>query len=73
MDPGVAGKLVLVTGSTAGIGKAVAAAYLKVGARVLINGRTEASVGKTIEALKAAHPDAADRLLPCIGDVGTKG
>jgi NAD(P)-dependent dehydrogenase (short-subunit alcohol dehydrogenase family) len=73
MDPGVAGKLVLVTGSTAGIGKAVAAAYLKVGARVLINGRTEASVGKTIEALRAAHPDAADRLLPCIGDVGTKG
>jgi len=30
-------------------------------------------VGKTIEALRAAHPDAADRLLPCIGDVGTKG
>ncbi len=39
MDLELTGKRVLVTGSTSGIGKAIAAAYLKEGATVYINGR----------------------------------
>ncbi|MGI9355169.1 MAG: SDR family NAD(P)-dependent oxidoreductase, partial [Rhizobiaceae bacterium] len=41
-------KNVLVTGSTRGIGKACAHAFLAEGARVAINGRTDASVAATL-------------------------
>lgn len=41
------GKVVLVTGAGTGIGRAVAVRYAKEGARVLIVGRTEASLKET--------------------------
>jgi NAD(P)-dependent dehydrogenase (short-subunit alcohol dehydrogenase family) len=44
LDLQLARKLALVSGSTAGIGRAVAATLLQEGARVIINGRTQASV-----------------------------
>ncbi|MGR5342278.1 SDR family NAD(P)-dependent oxidoreductase, partial [Vibrio astriarenae] len=41
-------KLALVTGSTKGIGHAIAVALAAEGARVIVNGRTEASVADAI-------------------------
>ena len=59
MDLGIAGKRALVTGSTAGIGLAVARALAREGARVVVNGRTEARVSQALRELRAAVPAAA--------------
>jgi NAD(P)-dependent dehydrogenase (short-subunit alcohol dehydrogenase family) len=48
MDLGLAGKRALVTGSTAGIGFAVARLLAREGAFVYVNGRTEARVQKAV-------------------------
>src|ERR1700685_3469298 len=59
-----AGKRALVTGSTAGIGYAIAEALSKKGARVIINGRTKGRVDHAVAKLQAAfgevHGLAAD-------------
>ena len=60
------GSAVLITGSSRGIGKATAQEFLAGGARVAINGRTEASVSQTIEEL-GGH----ERLVGAPGDVAT--
>lgn len=52
MDLGLQGKLALVTGSTAGIGFAIARALLAEGARVVVNGRTAARVDAAVAMLK---------------------
>jgi len=44
MDLGLKGKTAVVSGSTAGIGFGIAAALAEEGARVVVNGRTEARV-----------------------------
>ncbi len=61
------GRTALLTGSTRGLGFAMAEALAGAGATVVINGRTEQSVGKAVDALKArglacdgAPFDAAD-------------
>ncbi len=51
-------KIALVTGSTAGIGFAIANALAAEGAKVIINGRTEKRVSSAIMTLLAAHPNA---------------
>ena len=53
MDLGLKGKRALVTGSTAGIGFATARALASEGARVTVNGRTEARVARAIDRLKS--------------------
>jgi len=63
MDLGIKGKLALVTGSTLGIGRAVAEALVAEGARVIVNGRSAQSVGEAAAALARkgeAHGVAAD-------------
>ena len=60
------GSAVLITGSSRGIGKATAQEFLASGARVAINGRTEASVAQAIEEL-GSH----ERLVGVPGDVAT--
>ena len=53
MDTKLAGKLALVSGSTAGIGHAIAAALAAEGARVIVNGRAQASVDAAVALIKA--------------------
>ncbi|MCW5623493.1 MAG: SDR family oxidoreductase [Burkholderiales bacterium] len=54
MDLQLTGKLALVTGSTAGIGHAIAETLSREGAHVIINGRTASSVEHTATKLQAA-------------------
>lgn len=51
-------KTVFITGSTSGIGFAMAEGFLKEGAQVIINGRTQDSVDSALEKLKATISDA---------------
>lgn len=51
-------KLALVSGSTAGIGFAIAKSLAAEGVRVIVNGRTEARVKKAISAIRADIPAA---------------
>ncbi len=56
MDLGLKGKRTLVTGSTAGIGYAVARLLAAEGATVTLNGRTERRVRESVERLKRERP-----------------
>lgn len=51
MDLQLKGKLALVSGSTAGIGRAIATAFLREGARVIVNGRSQSSVDIAVAQL----------------------
>ncbi|HUE20330.1 MAG TPA: SDR family oxidoreductase [Bryobacteraceae bacterium] len=51
-------KLALVTGSTAGIGFAIAKGLAAEGARVVVNGRTDARVSAACEAIHGEQPAA---------------
>ena len=53
------GKLALVTGSTAGIGLAIAQSLAAEGARVIVNGRTEARVAEAVATIRKGVPEAA--------------
>jgi NAD(P)-dependent dehydrogenase (short-subunit alcohol dehydrogenase family) len=59
MDLQLKGKLALVSGSTAGIGLAIATALAREGARVIVNGRSQSSVDKAVDALKSTGGDVA--------------
>jgi NAD(P)-dependent dehydrogenase (short-subunit alcohol dehydrogenase family) len=54
----LADKTVLVTGSTAGIGYAIALALAREGARVFVNGRTQPRVDAAIKRIREEAPDA---------------
>ncbi|MBC7945863.1 MAG: SDR family oxidoreductase [Burkholderiales bacterium] len=65
MDLNLTRKLALITGSTAGIGNAIAAALAREGATVIVNGRTQAAVDEAVARLKSetdgdAHGFAGD-------------
>jgi len=60
MDLELKGKTALVTGSTAGIGLAIATALAREGAAVIVNGRTEARVDHAVRMSGAAYGIAAD-------------
>jgi NAD(P)-dependent dehydrogenase (short-subunit alcohol dehydrogenase family) len=54
MDLELKGKTALVSGSTAGIGRAIAAGLAAEGAAVIVNGRTEEAVQRTVKDLNGA-------------------
>jgi NAD(P)-dependent dehydrogenase (short-subunit alcohol dehydrogenase family) len=54
MDLQLKGKIALVSGSTAGIGHAIATSLAREGARVIVNGRTSAAVDAAVAAMKSA-------------------
>ena len=63
------GKTALVTGSTAGIGLAIAAGLAREGSTVIINGRTQARVDSAIRELQSGIPEA--KLKGLAADLGT--
>lgn len=67
MDLQLAGKLALITGSTAGIGYAIATSLAREGARVVITGRTQAGVDEALGSL------LADTGVPGLGFAGDLG
>ena len=69
MDFQLSGKLCLVSGSTAGIGLAIATALAGEGAEVIINGRTDDRVAEAIDAIRKLHPEA--KLKAFAGDLST--
>src|SRR6266478_1547168 len=58
MNLGLKSKTALVSGSTAGIGLAIAAALAAEGAKVIINGRTKARVDAALDQLRKRVKDA---------------
>lgn len=58
MDLQLQGRRALVTGSTAGIGFAIAARLAGEGVTVTLNGRTLDKVAQAVERLRALHPTA---------------
>jgi NAD(P)-dependent dehydrogenase (short-subunit alcohol dehydrogenase family) len=52
------GKRALVTGSTAGIGYAIAESLAREGADVIVNGRTEKRVEQAIQSIRSSVPQA---------------
>jgi NAD(P)-dependent dehydrogenase (short-subunit alcohol dehydrogenase family) len=58
MDLQIAGKTALVTGSTAGIGFAIAQSLAREGTQVTVNGRTQQRVDAAMAAIRKAVPGA---------------
>ncbi len=58
MDLQLRGKTAFVSGSTQGIGYAVASALAAEGVRVIVNGRGEDSVAAAVAELRSVHPGA---------------
>src|SRR5215471_800971 len=54
MDLGLRNRVAIVTGSSRGLGKATAAALAAEGVRVVLNGRTEATLQATTDEIRAA-------------------
>ncbi len=57
----------IVTGSTRGIGRGIAEAFLQEGAHVLLTGRTQETVGQTVAVLAAQYGD--DHVRGFAGDL----
>lgn len=70
MDLQLSDKVALVSGSTAGIGLAIATTLAEEGATVIVNGRTQERVNHAIEILEQSVPNA--KLQGIAADLGTK-
>jgi NAD(P)-dependent dehydrogenase (short-subunit alcohol dehydrogenase family) len=69
MNLGLQGKLAVVSGSTAGIGWAIAATLAAEGAKVVVNGRTQARVDSAIKSIQQRLAGAEVRGVAA--DLGT--
>ena len=63
----LSGKTAIITGSTGGIGLAIARGLADCGAAVVVNGRTWAAVERTVATVKATAPLAEVRGTAEIG------
>jgi len=52
----LSGRTAIVSGSTAGIGRATAEKLARAGASVIVNGRTRARVDEAVREMRAAFP-----------------
>jgi NAD(P)-dependent dehydrogenase (short-subunit alcohol dehydrogenase family) len=66
----LAGRTALVTGSTQGIGLAIASALAGAGARVGVNGRGASRIEAAIDEIRSTWPEAD--LVPVVADVTTE-
>lgn len=64
-SPNVSAPVVVVTGSTRGLGFALADAFLAAQCAVIVSGREDASVQTALAALRAKHPAAHVEGLAC--------
>ena len=69
MNLGLSGKTAVVSGSTAGIGFAIASVLAVEGAKVIVNGRTTARVSAAVERIRQRVKNADVRGIPA--DLGT--
>ena len=69
MDLQLIGKTALVTGSTLGIGFAIARALAREGARVIVNGRTPDRVEAAVSRIRGDAPSAD--VTGVVADLGT--
>lgn len=69
MDMQLQGKTALVTGSTAGIGRAIVEGLAREGATVYVNGRSKDSTDKAVAEIQKQFPKS--KILAAPGDVGT--
>lgn len=67
MNLGLNGKVVLITGSSHGIGKAIGSAFLAEGAKVIITGRDGNSLNNTYKELSDKYGEAS--ICPYQGDM----
>ncbi|MFG3506778.1 SDR family NAD(P)-dependent oxidoreductase [Streptomyces sp. NPDC047821] len=70
MHVNLTGRTALVTGSTQGIGAAIATALARSGATVAVNGRTSDGVTEAVKRLRARVPDA--EVVPVAADIATE-
>ncbi|HKW28889.1 MAG TPA: SDR family oxidoreductase [Verrucomicrobiae bacterium] len=74
MDLQLADKLALITGSTKGIGLAIATGLAREGAKVIINGRSKASVADALTKIRQVVPNAKlDSFAGDLSDAPTAG
>jgi NAD(P)-dependent dehydrogenase (short-subunit alcohol dehydrogenase family) len=66
MDLNLKQRVALVTGSTAGIGHAIATSLAREGATVIVNGRSQAAVDTAVAAMRLA---TAGDVLGFAGDL----
>ncbi|MGQ9351812.1 SDR family NAD(P)-dependent oxidoreductase [Mycolicibacterium gilvum] len=69
MDMGLSGKRALVTGSSSGLGRAIAESLAAEGASVVVHGRDEVRTGAVADGIRARGGDA----WAAVGDLATEG
>ncbi|AYB44553.1 SDR family NAD(P)-dependent oxidoreductase [Paenibacillus lautus] len=73
MDMELNNKTALVTGSTKGIGKAIAIELAREGVHVLINGRNEEEVERTVQEIKSKFPNTSPQMATAdLVDIGQR-
>ncbi len=67
MNTDMTGRTALVTGSTSGIGQAIATTFARAGAEVVVNGRSEQRVDETVQKIRAETGGTARGIAADIG------